>query len=355
VIHVGSPNFAAGDEMVLLAPEILTRALARQHDRWPAELHYYSDYQLDRTAKDTALHLEFLTAAVWAGEQSLFTDYLAWCKVRFHGLRTPFDRLTGGLEVICEAVGDCAQPETARLACDMVRVALSEFDALPETFSSCTPPARELVGLELEYLQAVLAGDRRTASRIVQEAFESGTPAEDVYRCFFERTQCELGRMWQSNRISVTQEHIGTEVTRAVMAQLHSYLQTDDKGPYSVIVAGVGAENHGIAAQVVADTFEMAHWKTVNVGANTPIDSILETVSDVCPDVLALSASMANHILDVAAVIRLIRNDPRTAQVCVLVGGYPFNLAPDLWRTVGADGTAATARAGVAVAEQLCA
>jgi len=353
VIHVGSPNFAAGDELVLLTPEILKRALELQHDRWPAELHFYSDYQLDRTAKDTAMHLEFITAAVWAGEQSLFTDYLAWCKVRFHSLRTPYERLIGGLEVICDAVDDCAQPQTARLVRDTVNVALAEFDALPEFADSYLDPGYVLAGPGLAYLQAVLAGDRRAASGIVLEALETGVPVEDVYQYFFERTQAELGRMWQSNVISVSQEHIGTEVTRAVMAQVYAYVTTAEKGPYTVVVASVGAENHGIAAQIVADTFEMAHWKTINAGANTPVDAILETVVEVGADVLALSAAMANHVLDVAELTRIIRDDPRTAHVCVLVGGYPFNLAPGLWRTVGADGTAATARKGVTVAEQL--
>jgi len=34
----------------------------------------------------------------------------------------------------------------------------------------------------------------------------------------------------------------------------------------------------------------------------------------------------------------------------VMVGGHPFTVAPALWRTVGADGTAADAEAAVALA-----
>ncbi len=354
-MHVGSSGFAAGDEMVRVAPEILKRAMEREHDRWPAALHYYSEYQLEMTAQNTATHLEFVTAAVWADEQVLFSNYLAWCKVRFRGVGMPFDWLTGSLEEIRDAIVDTVGSETASRACDIVNTALAEFESFSEKVDSTRDADHALAGPGLAYLKAVLAGDRQAASAIVLDALKSGVPVADVYSYFFERTQGELGRMWQSNVISVSQEHIGTEVTRAVMAQIYPYVSTTEKGPCTIVVAGVGRENHGIAAQVVADMFEMAHWETINVGANTPIGPMLDTVVEVGADVLALSATMANHVLDVAHAIRSLREDPRTAHVRVLVGGYPFNLAPELWRTVDADGTAATARKGVAVAEQLCA
>jgi methanogenic corrinoid protein MtbC1 len=41
--------------------------------------------------------------------------------------------------------------------------------------------------------------------------------------------------------------------------------------------------------------------------------------------------------------------------VLVLVGGYPFNLAPDLWRRIGADGWAPDAQLAVERAGELLA
>jgi methanogenic corrinoid protein MtbC1 len=36
-----------------------------------------------------------------------------------------------------------------------------------------------------------------------------------------------------------------------------------------------------------------------------------------------------------------------------MVGGYPFNIAPNLWQSVGADGYARDAQQAVTVAESL--
>jgi len=59
---------------------------------------------------------------------------------------------------------------------------------------------------------------------------------------------------------------------------------------------------------------------------------------------------MGYHLHAVQELIELVRADPRCAQLRVMVGGQPFNVDPALWRTVGANGTAADAEAAVAVA-----
>jgi len=350
---VSGPGYAAGEELLRLAPTIVERALERERLRWPGLFRSLSEKQIEMTTEDTRTHVEFLAAGVWSGEQVLFSDYVGWCKVLFHNLEMPLEWLTGGLEDVRDAVADIVRPEFALTASEVADAALAEFDSFPLTIDSYLEPGQPLGGPRFEYLKAVLNGDRRTAGRIVFDAIDGGVPVRDIYQYFFVRTQIELGRLWQSNLITVTQEHIATEVTRAVMAQLYPRVNSLEKGPYTIVVAGTGAETHGIAAQVVADFFEMAHWETFYVGANTPIGPTLETVVQVGADVLALSATMSNHVIDVAHAIQALRDDPRTVHVRVLVGGYPFNLAPELWRTVGANGTAPTAHEGVLEAERI--
>ncbi len=60
-------------------------------------------------------------------------------------------------------------------------------------------------------------------------------------------------------------------------------------------------------------------------------------------ELLALSATMTYHVRAVADLIKEVRATPGIAGVTVMVGGYPFNIAPDLWRNVGADAYVADA------------
>ncbi len=52
-------------------------------------------------------------------------------------------------------------------------------------------------------------------------------------------------------------------------------------------------------------------------------------------------------------LIRCVRKSPACSHVKILVGGYPFNLVPTLWQTVGADGFGPNAEEALRVAQNL--
>jgi methanogenic corrinoid protein MtbC1 len=60
-------------------------------------------------------------------------------------------------------------------------------------------------------------------------------------------------------------------------------------------------------------------------------------------EVLAISATMTFHVKLVADLIDQVRTADPSRQIIILTGGYPFNIEPELWRQVGADGYASNA------------
>jgi methanogenic corrinoid protein MtbC1 len=68
---------------------------------------------------------------------------------------------------------------------------------------------------------------------------------------------------------------------------------------------------------------------------------------------LALSVTMTFHLPHAIDLIRRIKDNTHTLGLPVLIGGGPFNRAPDLWRTVGADGFARDAGEAVEVANNM--
>jgi methanogenic corrinoid protein MtbC1 len=91
---------------------------------------------------------------------------------------------------------------------------------------------------------------------------------------------------------------------------------------------------------MVADFFELEGWDTYFLGANTPPESIRHAVEEHRADVLAVSVTMTFHVSHVSALIDDLRKQPGTQKTRVLMGGYSFNLSPQLWKKVGADGYA---------------
>ncbi|MDP2401162.1 MAG: cobalamin-dependent protein [Actinomycetota bacterium] len=336
------------------AHDIVEGALQLQWERWPQLRDSLTPRQLVNVRQDTRYHVEFLASSLWAGEPLLFDDYVRWVKVLFENLELPQEWLTGSLVDVGTAMedllGERAAPATA-----MLSNALQRIDAFDTGTVSFIEPDQPHGALAVRYLGAVLGGDRFGASEAVLDAVAEGASLKDIYTYVFQRAQLELGRLWQANRITVAQEHYATAVTQMVMSQLYPHIFSSEKNGRTLVAACVGGELHEMGMRMVADFFEMGSWDTHYVGANTPPSSIVEAALRTGADVIALSATMSFHVPEIADVIDAVRSDPHARGIKVIVGGYPFNLAPELWRRVGADGSARDASAAIELATRLVA
>ncbi len=214
---------------------------------------------------------------------------------------------------------------------------------------------RPLGRLARDYLDALLGGERARASELILASVEDGVPVRDIYIDVFQRTQWEVGRLWELNRITVAEEHYCTAATQLVMSRLYPHVFAGERGRGTLVAAAVSGDLHELGIRMVADFFEMDGWDTFFLGANTPTPGIVELVERREADVLALSATLSAHVPDVAEVIEAMRTAGGERSPIILVGGHPFNAEPELWRELGADGHAPGADGAVSLAEELTA
>ncbi len=192
-----------------------------------------------------------------------------------------------------------------------------------------------------EYLEAVLAGDRRRAFAVLDRARGAGLGHREMYLAVFQPALREVGRLWEENRISVADEHLATAITQAAMARLYDDLFTLSRrrGPL-LIAACADSERHELGLRMICDLLELEGWDTVFLGATTPIDSLVEMVEARRPAVVALSASITPHLGRVREAIRALRERLGDRAPVIAVGGRPFMEDPELAGRVGADLTA---------------
>jgi methanogenic corrinoid protein MtbC1 len=332
-----------------LAEVIVSRQYERQSGVWKP----FGDPGRAKSVRDAGYHLTYLSEALTAGDPALFTEYLAWVKVLFAGLKFREDVLPMTLETTRQALDETLAPEFKPAALEYLEIGLHSLAGAPSILESFIETDAPLSSLACRYMDALLRGDRLSASTMVLEAVRQGTAIKDIYLHIFQRCQREIGRLWQTNQISVAQEHFSTAVTQLVMSQLYPYIFASEKKGRRLVATCVGGELHELGARMVADFFEMDGWDTYFLGANTPMETVLCTIAEREVDVLAISATMTFHIDQVTALTAELRRAGLDKRTKVLVGGYPFNIAPDLWQTVGADGYARDAQKALEVAERI--
>lgn len=330
-----------------LAETIVARQYAQQPDIWQR----YGEAGRLKSIRDARYHLDYLAEALDANAPELFTAYLAWVKVLFAGLHFPETVLRATLDCTLNVLAE-RLPEAERGPVrEILELAIRSLEGVPVALSSYLTGEKPLDQLARHYLEALLGGDRLTASRMILQAVEQGTPIQEIYLHVFQRTQHEIGRLWQMNQISVAQEHYCTAATQLVMSQLYPQIFTAERKGRSLVATCVGGELHEIGARMVADFLEMDGWDTYFLGANTPTPSILSMLADRRARLLAVSATMTFHVDAVRTLVAATRKSG--LNVRIMVGGYPFNLAPRLWENVGADGYAPNAQEAAVVAERL--
>ena len=153
----------------------------------------------------------------------MFVEYIDWVRVLFQGLNRPDTELGHTLTIMRKAVGEIfdGDMKSETLAyIDEAMARLADPVAAPASYMDEGFP---LADLARNYLDALLDGERHAASRLVLEAAESGVDTKDIYLHVFQKTPYELGRLWQTNRISVAQEHFCTAATQMVMSQLYPF------------------------------------------------------------------------------------------------------------------------------------
>ena len=181
----------------------------------------------------------------------------------------------------------------------------------------------------------------------VLDRVEAGLPVSEVYLDVFQPALREVGRLWQTNRITVAQEHFITAATQTVMAQLSPFIFTGEKRGRTMVAASVGGDLHEVGLRMVADFFEMAGWDSHYLGANVPSRDLVTSLGARQASVLGVSVTIAAHLETAAELIAMARAGCGTGLI-ILVGGYPFNIDPNLWRRIGADGMAESAAGAVA-------
>jgi methanogenic corrinoid protein MtbC1 len=332
---------------------LLAEALTERHyELHPDLAQRYGERGRAKCLQDAEYHLSYLADSIAGASPSLFADYIAWARVMLSTRGIPTDDLANNLIVLSEMLRRELPGDPGRLASEYVEAGLRVLGREPPGAEICQ--ADPLFDLSQRYLRALLDGKRHVASHLIRQSVEEGASIREIYLQVFQRSQHEIGRLWQTNQLSVAQEHYCTAATQLIMSQLYPYIFASEKNGRTLVATCVSGDLHEIGVRMVSDFFEMEGWDTFYLGASTPKPDLLRTLAQRRADVLAISATMTFHVRAVADLIEAVRSE-HGDRVKVLVGGYPFNVDPDLWHRIGADGSARDALESVALAERLAA
>ncbi len=333
----------------LLAHKCELADLARL--RLDASLFAFEANERLRMVFDLEMHFAFLGEAVRCETPRIFVEYAIWTNqllISCGGESLDFRACLLAMDAQIQQSG---KGHWVVSACCCIAEGLRQLDiAQPVSQTHLTPDNPYLVVAQA-FLNDCLTLQRGQALDRIQAAVNGGTSVKDVYFHVITPVMHELGRLWHLNKITIGLEHYCTAVAQMVMAQLFPLLFDGSVKKKRLVSACVAGELHEIGARMVSDLFELNGWDTVFLGADVPVDSVVDMVIQHEAGILAISTTLGANLSAVSKLIAAVRAHPRCASVKILVGGAAFNVDATLWQKLGADGWAEDVNVAVDLAK----
>jgi len=201
------------------------------------------------------------------------------------------------------------------------------------------------------YLEALLRGDRRACRSVIEEALQSGIPANSVYLHLIWPVMAEIERLLRMDKIATVEEHLATRINRTIVDQLQNKLPRRPAKHKKVAVCCAREELQELGAQMIADLFESDGWEVRFLGGGLTNDDVFAFINEYAPDVLLIYGTAPKQAPDVRRLIDRVRGVNAWPNMRIIVSGGLFNRAEGLWEEIGADGFAPTAGEVLRVAD----
>jgi methanogenic corrinoid protein MtbC1 len=337
-------------QLDVLAERILVRQLAIQ----PRPALQFDMERREWAIADIRNQLTLLSNAIQQSNPALFAQYMKWIQDMLEQTGQPAEDIADSIQVFRDVLENAFPKDMTTIIHKFLESNSEVKIEAPVQSTSFLSDQAPKAALAHKYLEILLNGNKEEAIELILDAAEEeGASVRDFYTYVFTPVLREAGRLWQRDEISVADEHFITQITLTLINQLYLYFPDVPKKGHRLVAACVTGELHDLGIKMVSDFFEMEGWETFMLGANTPRDSIVEAIRTQKADLVALSASHPMLVGELEGIITTIRSEKDLSHVKILVGGAPFNEEPNLWQSIGADGSAKDAEEAVRLAKSL--
>jgi methanogenic corrinoid protein MtbC1 len=160
----------------------------------------------------------------------------------------------------------------------------------------------------LDYFNGLLDGDKNRCRKIVDTLLDGGTGIIEIYTDLFQKALYQVGKMWDQNKLSIGDEHLGSQITEDLLYYCSSKIVPVRQLNKKALVSCVNKEFHKMGARMAADVFILNGWETYFLGASIPTKEILKYVESKKPDIVGLSFSFYINVMKLLDVVNEIKN-----------------------------------------------
>ena len=217
-----------------------------------------------------------------------------------------------------------------------------------EPIQSAVPQSStEVANLRDEWVAACRSFDRLAAEQVLVRAFAL-FPPEVVTVQLLQAGLSEIGELWYQGEVSIQQEHFASAMSVQRLEMLIAATPPPTR-PERIVVASAEDDFHVFSPLLFTFLLRRRGWDVLYLGADMPSASLKETIAQVQPHVVIISAQLlvtATSLLEVTSALV-------NSETIIGYGGIIFNMMPQLRERIPAHYLGQTIEGAVPVVERL--
>jgi methanogenic corrinoid protein MtbC1 len=292
---------------------------------------------------DAEHHIDALGTALICGETQSWLDYILWLQQVLVSRGADAGLLPQGLERLRALHAQLLPPPALQPVAELLRDAMQALHEQRDANTEYGGPGPEAWEECIAFQEALLKGDHARSAALFEGALRQGRSPIAAAVHVIQPALYDIGRQWQRNTVSVTQERLATTIVEAVLAQTAGHGAAAARSGRRILLARAPGNHHALGLRMVADAFEMAGWETRLLYQPASAEALIPLLRELQPDLLGISAALAPHLLTTRELLRQLGEALGAAMPQVILGGLAVHQYPEIARSTGGEAIATDA------------
>jgi 5-methyltetrahydrofolate--homocysteine methyltransferase len=189
-----------------------------------------------------------------------------------------------------------------------------------------------------EIQQAIIDGDWRSITGLVESALTAGVTAETLLDCAMTPAMDEVGERFSDGRYFLPELVLAARAMKMGLELIKPHFVVAGAGRKGTVVIGtVEGDIHDIGKNLVMAMLEGAGYKVIDLGFDVKMNAFVQAASDHQPDVVAMSGLLTTTVQNMPRVVKALEEANLRDKVLVAMGGtcvtrqFAHDAGADIW------------------------
>ncbi len=174
------------------------------------------------------------------------------------------------------------------------------------------------------FFYSLLKGCEEAAANILVSAYLQGNSPAEIFDDVICPAMSQIGELWASGQITISQEHLASHVAHAAIYKLRSALCVSKSAANLAMCCAPEGDLHELPTHLAKLTIENEGWDAMNYGANTPLGDFMKEVLRHKPALVCLSATIIIDAERFFHEYKTFRGQIAKLKIPVIIGGRAF-------------------------------